>query len=105
MYDGSAKNAGAKGIGQKQNLIKHFYSDGDRELNAAAENMGWNADSSRPYRSENNAVVERMVRHVEEGTRTIRNEQSRKLTNTHEHNKQANKQNTRTPVLNTNENE
>ena len=63
--------AGHRGVGEKQNLIKHFYSDGAKELTNAAHNMGWNTDSSRPYRSQNNAIVERMVRHVEEGTRTI----------------------------------
>ena len=63
--------AGTRGMGPKQSLIKHFYSDGAKELTNAAHMMGWNTDSSRPYRSQNNAVVERMVRHVEEGTRTI----------------------------------
>ena len=63
--------AGARGVGPKQNLVKHFYSDNAKELVNAAHAMGWNVDSSRPYRSQNNAIAERMVRHVEEGTRTI----------------------------------
>ena len=45
--------------------------DNARELKKAAVKAGLCSDKSTPYVSQTNGVVERRVRHVEEGTRTI----------------------------------
>ena len=51
--------------------VKTFQCDGARELYKAAVDLGICPTTSRPYVSQSNSVVERAIRHVEEGTRTI----------------------------------
>ena len=48
-----------------------FYSDNAKELVNAARRLGWCAEQSTPYMSANNSNLERGIKHVEEGTRTI----------------------------------
>ena len=48
-----------------------FYSDGAKELIKAARKLDWCHTTSIPYTSSNNGRVERAIRHVEEGTRTV----------------------------------
>jgi hypothetical protein len=51
--------------------VKTFQCDGAKELYKAAVDLGICPTTSRPYVSQSNSVVERAIRHVEEGTRTI----------------------------------
>ena len=50
---------------------KSFYSDSGGELVKAAKELKWCHDTSTPYRFHNNGRIERRIRHVEEGTRTV----------------------------------
>ena len=45
----------------------HMYTDNAGELVKAAEKLGWLHDTSTPWRSETNGVIERAVRIVKEG--------------------------------------
>ena len=51
--------------------IQSFYADGAKELVKAARDLDWCHTTSTPYRSNTNGRVERTIRTVEEGTRTI----------------------------------
>ena len=51
--------------------IHSFYSDSGRELVSAAEHLSWCHVTSVPYIHHTNGIVEREVRHVEEGTKTM----------------------------------
>ena len=52
-------------------VVKTFQCDGARELYKAAVELGICPTTARPYVSQSNSVVERAIRHVEEGTRTV----------------------------------
>jgi len=51
--------------------VKTFQCDGARELYRAAVDLCVCPTTSRPYVSQSNSLVERAIRHVEEGTRTV----------------------------------
>ena len=51
--------------------VQSFRSDNAGELTKAAESIGWLVDKSTPYRSTSNAIAERSVRRVLDGTRTL----------------------------------
>ena len=52
-------------------VVKTFQCDGARELYKAAVELGICPTTPRPYVSQSNSLVERAIRHVEEGTRTL----------------------------------
>ena len=47
---------------------KHVYTDGSREFRKAMQDLKWSHDASTPHHSESNAVAERTIRRVKEGT-------------------------------------
>ena len=51
--------------------VQLFYSDNAGEINQAAREAGWRHAKSTPYRSETNGIVERQIRTVCEGTRSL----------------------------------
>ena len=51
--------------------VSSFYTDGGSNLSAAATEQGWCHDTSTPHVSQTNGKVERRIRTVEEGTRTV----------------------------------
>jgi hypothetical protein len=51
--------------------VNTFQCDGARELYKAAAELGICPTTSRPYVPQSNSLVERAIRHVEEGTRTV----------------------------------
>ena len=51
--------------------IKSFYSDNANELRDAAKSVKWCHTTNTPFVSCTNGRVERRIRHVEEGTRTV----------------------------------
>ena len=51
--------------------VENFYSDNAGELVKAARSLGWRSDQSVPYVSQTNGRIERAIRLVEEGTRTL----------------------------------
>ena len=53
-----------------KDTVKVFYSDGAEELKKAAKIMNWRHERSKAYIHESNAIAERQVRSVTEGTRT-----------------------------------
>ena len=50
--------------------VKVFYSDRAEELRKAAKIMNWRHEKSKAHIHESNAIAERQVRSVTEGTRT-----------------------------------
>ena len=52
-------------------VVESFHCDGAKELYKAAVDRGMCPSTSRPCCSTSNAVAERQIRHVEEGTRTL----------------------------------
>ena len=48
-----------------------LYTDGAEEYRKAADFLRWAHHSTPPYEHESNAVAERQVRRVKEGTRAI----------------------------------
>ena len=55
----------------RRETVNSFYSDNASELFKAAKLLGWQHPTSTPYVSHTNGVVERQIRTVEEGTRTL----------------------------------
>ena len=53
-----------------KDVIKNFYSDRAPELSAAAKILKWRHEKSKAYLHQTNAIAERQVRSVTEGTRT-----------------------------------
>ena len=51
--------------------IISFYSDCVGELISSAKRMGWMHRTAVPHHSKTNGRVEREIRHIEEGTRTL----------------------------------
>ena len=51
-----------------QVVPEHIYTDNSKEFAAAFEELNWSHDTSTPYRSQTNGVIERSVRVVKEGT-------------------------------------
>ena len=51
--------------------IESFYSDNANELRDAAKSVKWCHTTNTPFASCTNGRVERRIRHVEEGTRTV----------------------------------
>ena len=51
--------------------MSSFYSDCSGELVRSAKRLGWMHRTSIPYHSKTNGRIEREIRHVEEGTRTL----------------------------------
>ena len=51
--------------------ILSFYSDCARELIRSAKRRGWMHRTAVPHYSKTNGRVEREIRHIEEGTRTL----------------------------------
>jgi hypothetical protein len=54
-----------------RSTVESFHCDGAKELYNAVVDLGMCPSTSRPYCSTSNAVAERQIRHVEEGTRTL----------------------------------
>ena len=50
---------------------KVIYSDNSLEFGKACEDLSWNHCTSTPHRSETNAIAERAVRRVKEGTSAV----------------------------------
>ena len=53
-----------------KDVVKNFYSECAPELNAAAKTMKWHREKSKAYLHQTNAIAERQVRSVTDGTRT-----------------------------------
>jgi len=51
--------------------VSSFYTDGGSNLAAAASELGWCHETSTPHVSQTNGKVERRIRVLEEGTRTV----------------------------------
>ena len=50
---------------------KVIYSDSSLEFGKSCEELSWNHCTSTPHRSETNAIAERAVRRVKEGTSAV----------------------------------
>ena len=51
--------------------VSSFYTDGGSNLSAAATELGWCHETSAPHVSQTNGKVERRIRVLEEGARTV----------------------------------
>ena len=58
-----------QGFAGPRDEVHLIYTDGAKELAAAAAELGWRHDTATPYRPQTNGVAERNVRRVLEGTR------------------------------------
>ena len=74
FYDQAAKDGGDAVLSLSHfspKPVKLFYSDNAPELMQAAKILLWPHDTSAPEVSQTNGLIERQVRILEEGTRTV----------------------------------
>jgi hypothetical protein len=72
---GRRKTAGESKVALKDvvwsGTVKCFYSDCSRELKRAATDLGWVHAASAPYCPQSNSIIERRLRLIIEGARTV----------------------------------